>query len=109
MKQRLILAMALMLNPRIVVMDEPTTGLDVVTQHDILRLIRRVQRQRDLTMVFISHDIATVGYITDRVYVMKEGRIVEEGPTEEVLTHPRHEYTRLLIESVPNPYSRIEA
>ena len=108
-RQRVYLARVMALEPDVIVADEPVSNVDASIRASLLDLFKMLNEQKKVTMLYITHDIATVGYITDRVYVMKEGRIVEEGPTEEVLTHPRHEYTKLLIESVPNPYRRIEA
>ena len=106
MKQRLILAIALMLDPRIVVMDEPTTGLDVVTQHEILKVIRRVQRERNLTMLFISHDIAMMFQVVDYMAVMYAGEVVEEADYRTLLEDPHHPYTYLLLNSIPSIVKR---
>ena len=106
MKQRLIIAMALMLDPRIVVMDEPTTGLDVVTQHEILKVIKRVQRERNLTMVFISHDIAMLFQVVDYMAVMYAGEVVEYADYKTLLEDPHHPYTYLLLNSIPSIVKR---
>ncbi|MGB2599835.1 MAG: ABC transporter ATP-binding protein [Candidatus Omnitrophota bacterium] len=101
MRQRAMLAMALSCDPALLILDEPTTALDVSIQKHILDLIKAIQRERKITILYISHDFSVVNYIADRVCVMKEGRIVECGEKEKVLRSPSHEYTRKLIESIP--------
>jgi glutathione transport system ATP-binding protein len=101
MRQRAMLAMALSCDPELLILDEPTTALDVSIQKHILDLIKSIQRERKITILYISHDFSVVNYIADRVCVMKEGEIVECGEKEEVLRSPSHEYTRKLIESIP--------
>ncbi|MGL6280639.1 MAG: ABC transporter ATP-binding protein, partial [Gaiella sp.] len=107
-QQRVAIAMALTCEPPLVVLDEPTTGLDVVTQARVLDELRRLREQRGLSMVYVSHDLAVVATLSDRVAVMYAGRIVEEGPTREVLARPRHPYTRGLVESIPDHVRPIE-
>jgi peptide/nickel transport system ATP-binding protein len=101
-QQRVLIGMALMCRPPVVVLDEPTTGLDVVTQATILDEIRYLRRELGIGMVYVSHDLAVVGSIADRIAVMYAGRIVEEGPATEVLKDPRHPYTRGLVASIPD-------
>jgi peptide/nickel transport system ATP-binding protein len=101
-RQRIMIAMALVLNPRLLIADEPTTALDVTTQAQILELIRRLQRKHGTAVLFITHDFGVVAEIADRVAVLRKGEIVELGPTRDLLTHPRDEYTRLLINAVPS-------
>ena len=101
-QQRVTIAIALVCEPPLVVLDEPTTGLDVVTQARVLAEIDRLRRERRLAMVYVSHDLAVVSQIADRIAVMYAGRIVEEGPAAEVLTRPRHPYTRGLVTSIPD-------
>ena len=101
-QQRVMIAMALVCEPPVVVLDEPTTGLDVVTQARVLQEIDRLRRERGLAMVYVTHDLAVVAQIADRIAVMYAGRIVEEGPAEAVLTAPRHPYTRGLVASIPS-------
>lgn len=105
-QQRVLIASALVCEPPLVVFDEPTTGLDVVTQARVLDEIRRLHKDRGLAMVYVSHDLAVVSQIADRVAVMYAGRIVEEGTADSILTRPRHPYTRGLLESVPDHSSR---
>jgi peptide/nickel transport system ATP-binding protein len=101
-QQRVAIATALVCEPKVVVLDEPTTGLDVVTQARILEEIDRLRRERGVAVVYVSHDLAVVASIADRIAVMYAGRIVEEGPTASLLSRPRHPYTRGLLASVPD-------
>ena len=101
-QQRVAIATALVCEPRVIVLDEPTTGLDVVTQGRILDEIDRVRRERSVAVVYVSHDLAVVATIADRIAVMYAGQVVEEGPTDAVVSRPRHPYTRGLLASVPD-------
>jgi peptide/nickel transport system ATP-binding protein len=101
-QQRVTIAVALVCEPPLVVLDEPTTGLDVLTQARILAEIQRLRDERGLAMVYVSHDLAVVSQIADRIAVMYAGRIVEEGPTLAVLAEPRHPYTHGLVASIPD-------
>jgi peptide/nickel transport system ATP-binding protein len=100
-RQRAMIAMALVLEPAVLIADEPTTALDVTTQAKILALIKELQRKHRTGILFITHDFGVVAEIADRVAVMQQGRVVEQGPAAEVLTAPRHPYTRALIAAVP--------
>ncbi|MEI5682125.1 MULTISPECIES: ABC transporter ATP-binding protein [unclassified Mesorhizobium] len=100
-RQRVMIAMALANNPRLLIADEPTTALDVTTQRQILDLIRSLQEKRGMGVLFITHDIGVVADIADRVIVLRHGRVVEEGPAAEVLSAPREDYTRELLDAVP--------
>ena len=101
-RQRIMIAMALVLNPRLLIADEPTTALDVTTQAQILELIRRLQRKHGTGVLFITHDFGVVAEIADRVAVLRQGEVVEFASARELLTHPRHDYTRMLIAAVPS-------
>jgi peptide/nickel transport system ATP-binding protein len=101
-RQRIMIAMALVLNPRLLIADEPTTALDVTTQAQILALIREMQREHGTGVLFITHDFGVVAEIAERVAVLRQGEVVELGPTSDVLAHPKHDYTRLLIAAVPS-------
>ena len=101
MRQRAMLAMALSCNPELLILDEPTTALDVSIQKHILDMIKSIQRERKISILFVTHDFSVVNMIADRVCVMNKGRIVECGEKDKVLHTPSHEYTRKLIESIP--------
>lgn len=101
MRQRICIAMAIICRPKLMIADEPTTALDVTVQAKVLRLIKHINRKYGMTVVFISHDLAVVRQLCDRVLVMYAGKIVEEGPVDEILQHPAHEYTRGLMQSIP--------
>jgi peptide/nickel transport system ATP-binding protein len=100
-RQRVMIAMALVLEPRLLIADEPTTALDVTTQAQILALIARIQKDRGMGVMFVTHDFGVVAEIADRVIVMEKGELVEQGSVNQVLNRPRHPYTRRLIASVP--------
>jgi peptide/nickel transport system ATP-binding protein len=101
-RQRIMIAAALVLDPALLIADEPTTALDVTTQAQILSLIREMQERKKTGVLFITHDFGVVSDIADRVVVMQLGRVVEQGPREEVLRRPREPYTKMLMASVPS-------
>lgn len=101
-RQRVVIAMALAQNPKVLVADEPTTALDVTTQQQILRLLKRLCDEFGMSMVFITHDLAVIWQLCDRVAVMYYGIIVEQGTVHEVFDDPRHPYTQGLLASVPS-------
>lgn len=101
MRQRIMIAMAMILEPDVILMDEPTTALDVVTQRQILREIVKLRDEKAFSVVFVTHDLSLLLEIADRISIMYGGRIVETGTTREILTTPRHPYTVGLLESFP--------
>jgi peptide/nickel transport system ATP-binding protein len=100
-RQRIVIAMALMNQPRLLIADEPTTALDVTVQAQVLALLKQLKERHGLGMLFISHDLAVVAQVADRVAVMRGGEIVEMGSVEQVMTRPEHPYTRALLASAP--------
>ena len=101
-RQRIVIAMALIMEPRLLIADEPTTALDVTTQKNILSLIREIQRKRGMGVLFITHDFGVVSEIADRVAVMCQGEVVEQGPVGDILRDPQTDYARMLIQAVPS-------
>ncbi|MBN9451452.1 MAG: ABC transporter ATP-binding protein [Bosea sp.] len=101
-RQRVMIAMAVALEPHLLIADEPTTALDVTTQGQILKLIARLQRERGMSVLLITHDFGVVAEIADRVVVMHQGRVVESGTAADVLQHPQHAYTKTLLAAVPS-------
>jgi len=103
MRQRIAIAIALACRPKLLIADEPTTALDVTVQAGILRLLDRLRRENDLSVVLITHDLGVMSSIADRVSIFYAGRVVESGPREAVLRQPRHPYTRALLDALPHP------
>jgi oligopeptide/dipeptide ABC transporter ATP-binding protein len=101
MRQRVMIAMALACNPKLLIADEPTTALDVTIQAQILELLNELRKTRELAVLLITHDLGVVAEVADRVAVMYTGRIVEESPVEELFARPKHPYTEGLLRSVP--------
>ncbi len=103
MRQRIAIAIALACRPRLLIADEPTTALDVTVQAGILRLLDRLRRETGLSVILITHDLGVMSAIADHVSIFYAGRIVESGPARELLTAPRHPYTRALLDALPHP------
>ena len=102
MRQRIMIAMALACNPKLLIADEPTTALDVTVQAQIFDLLQELQDQTGTAIVMITHDMGAIAQMADRVMVMYAGRVIEQGPVEKILSHPSHPYTRGLITCVPH-------
>ncbi|MGE5249650.1 MAG: ABC transporter ATP-binding protein [Bacteroidota bacterium] len=105
-RQRVVIAAAMVLGPDLLIADEPVSMLDVSIRAEILNLLRDLQRERGISIVFITHDLSTVAYFADQIAVMYLGRVVEAGPAAEVLANPQHPYTRALISVIPVPNPR---
>jgi peptide/nickel transport system ATP-binding protein len=101
MRQRVLLALSLLLNPQILILDEPTTALDIITQRTIIKLLRELKEEQHFTMIFISHDLAIAAELADRIGTMYAGRVVELGSSDDIFYRPRHPYTLGLIRAVP--------
>jgi ABC-type dipeptide/oligopeptide/nickel transport system ATPase component len=107
--QRVLIAMAVLHRPALLIADEATSSLDVITQSEILSLFRELNRTFGMALLYISHDLASVAEICDRIAILHQGQIVETGTTEQVLTRPRHEYTQRLMAAMPKMPQRIAA
>jgi peptide/nickel transport system ATP-binding protein len=105
LRQRAMIAMALSCNPRLLIADEPTTAIDVTTQAQVLNLLRRLQKDLNMSIIFITHDLGVIAQIADYVVVMYLGRIVETGPVDDIFHNPQHPYTIALLESIPTIHS----
>jgi peptide/nickel transport system ATP-binding protein len=106
LRQRAIIAMALASNPQLLIADEPTTAIDVTTQAQILNLLRGLQRQRNMAIIFITHDLGVIAQIADYVVVMYLGWVAETGPVDDIFHAPRHPYTKALLQSIPSAQSQ---
>ncbi len=102
MRQRSMIAMALALNPELIIADEPTTALDVVTQVQVLKLMRSLQKELDISIILISHDLSILGQTCDRIIIMYAGKIMERGDVQDLFREPRHPYTKALLSSFPD-------
>ena len=108
MRQRVMIAMALACNPRVLICDEPTTALDVTIQAQILQLIAELQKEFGTAVIMITHDMGVVAEVADRVAVMYAGRIIEHAPTDDIFSHPQHPYTEALLGSLPSLEDDVE-
>lgn len=108
-RQRIGIARALVAHPEVILCDEAVSALDVSTQAQILNLLNRIQDEHGLSYLFISHDLSVVRYVADRIGVMCKGRLVEEAPVDELFAHPKDEYTKKLLDSIPHAHPRATA
>ena len=108
MRQRVMIAMALACNPKLLICDEPTTALDVTVQAQVLRLIDHLKKETGMSVIIITHDLAVISEVADKVIVMYAGRIVEESLEKDIFTHPLHPYTEALLKSIPSSAKRGE-
>jgi ABC-type glutathione transport system ATPase component len=104
-RQRVLIARALGSDPGLIVADEPVSMLDVSLRAGVLKLLAELRRERGLSLLYITHDLLSARLVTDEIIVLNSGRIVEQGPTKQVLQHPRHSYTVQLLDAVPNPFT----
>src|SRR5699024_7970128 len=102
-RQRVAIAKSLAVNPKVLLADEPTSMLDASIRLEVLNLLADLRERADLAVRYITHDIASARYVSDRIHVMYWGRIIESGPTEQIVSDPVHPYTRLLIDAAPDP------
>ena len=102
MKQRIVIAMALITDPDLIILDEPTSALDVSVQAQIMNLLKRFKREKQLSFLFITHDIALASDLSDRLAVMSKGKLVEYGDIDSILKNPKEKFTRMLLESFPS-------
>ena len=105
-RQRIGIARALILEPKIIICDEPVSALDVSIQAQILNLLKKLQKEFSLTLLFITHDLRVVRQISDTIYVMRSGKLMEEGKTDIIFQNPKHEYTKMLLNSIPGNIKR---
>ena len=109
LRQRAMIAMALSCHPTLLIADEPTTAIDVTTQAQVLNLLRSLQQQRNMSIIFITHDLGVIAQIAEYVLVMYLGRLMETGPVVDIFHHPLHPYTRALLKSIPSVHTRSRA
>lgn len=100
--QRVLIAMAILHHPALVIADEPTSALDAITSKEVLGIFRQLARERNIAILFVSHDLLAVSSLCDRIAILRNGEIVESGPTARVLASPQHSYTRELVSTLPN-------
>jgi len=102
LRQRVMIAMALLCSPRLLIADEPTTAIDVTTQAQVINLLRKLQKEQNLSMIFITHDLGVIAQIADYVVVMYLGKVMEKGPVDDIFHQPAHPYTKALLASIPS-------
>jgi peptide/nickel transport system ATP-binding protein len=108
-RQRVVIARALACDPELIVADEPVSMLDVSMRAGVLRLLARLRAERGLSLLYITHDLLSARVVTDEILVLNKGKVVERGPTRQVLQNPRHDYTVRLLDAVANPFAAAPA
>jgi len=108
MRQRVIIALSLIFNPKVLILDEPTSALDVLTQYYFMRVLNSLKRKLNITIIFITHDMAVLAEIADRIAIMYAGKIVEVAPSEDIFLKPKHPYTEALIKAIPSVTGNLE-
>ncbi|MHA1567694.1 MAG: ABC transporter ATP-binding protein [Alphaproteobacteria bacterium] len=108
LRQRVMIAMALLCGPRLLIADEPTTAIDVTTQAQVLNLLRGLQENHDMAIIFITHDLGVIAQVADHVVVMYLGRVMETGPVDDIFHNPQHPYTKALLASIPSIHTSSE-
>ena len=108
MKQRAIIAMALILTPKLVIADEPTTALDVIVQAQIINLLKKLKKEKKMSLIFITHDLSVLSEIVDKIAIMYAGKIVEYGTSEQIYLNPLHPYTKKLLMAIPRLRKKVE-
>ena len=101
MRQRVMIASAMICEPKLLIADEPTTALDVTIQLQIVKLLQKLNREKNTSILFISHDLSLVKRLCERIIVMNKGNVVETGDTDDIFYHPKEEYTKQLIQAIP--------
>jgi len=107
MKQRVLIALSLLLEPKLIILDEPTTALDVITQWYILEILRKINQEKQIAIVFLTHDISIIGSMVDRIAVMYAGQFVEVGAVLDVYEQPKHPYTKALLSAIPSLFDEV--
>lgn len=107
-RQRVVIARALAVEPKLIIADEPISSLDVSIRAEVLELLNRLVQDSDVGILYITHDLLSARMLSDEVVVLNEGRVVEQGPSLDVIRHPQDDYTRLLLDAIPNPFSGAE-
>lgn len=106
--QRLMIARIFILHPKLLIADEPTSMVDACSRSTILDMLLKLRDENNMTIIFITHDVGLAYYVSDTLYIMEQGKVVEKGPAEEVILNPKHPYTRQLISDVPKIHSEWE-
>ena len=107
-KQRIMIARCWLLKPKLIIADEPTSMIDASSRGEIIKLLEQLREEENISVIFITHDLGLAYYVSDNIIVMKEGKIVEQGHPDNVVLNPQHEYTKVLVSSIPKLYTKLE-